>query len=427
LRQAFAQRVDRWNSGLTALPARRSMRDVSPDQRGQRVPQPNVYVEEASRAAPIAGARLDTVAFVGPTLHGPTSGLPALLTGVADFERLYGGADDLTSSDATTPELRRNYVAHAVRAFFDNGGQRCHVLRVAGRGRQLPTASGYTRAFARLRRVDGVALVAAPGYSVRAPDHRTNIEAALLRHVSDPALGRIALLDPPPGLSPAAMLAQRGTLDTARAALYYPWLTIANPQAGAVPGAPAEIDLPPSGVVAGVIARSEVQRGVHKAPANEPVQGALRTAYVVSTAEQEQLNPAGVNCLRVFAGRGLRVWGGRSLSLDPEWKYLNVRRYVDRVQLSITRGTQWVVFEPHGERLWSAVRQAIENFLFNEWQGGALLGDKPERAFFVRCDRSTMTQTDIDSGRLICLIGIAPLKPAEFLIFRIAQKTADAT
>jgi phage tail sheath protein FI len=156
-------------------------------------------------------------------------------------------------------------------------------------------------------------------------------------------------------------------------------------------------------------------------------QGALRPVHAVSMAEQDQLNPVGVNCLRVFAGRGLRVWGGRTLSLDPEWKYLNVRRYVDRVQLSITRGTQWVVFEPQGERLWSAVRRVIEDFLFNEWQGGALLGDKPERAFFVRCDRSTMTQNDIDNGRLICLVGIAPLKPAEFLIFRIGQKTVDAT
>jgi phage tail sheath protein FI len=388
-----------------------------------------VYVEEANRAAPppIEGVRLDTAAFVGPTLQGPTTGLPALLTSVADYERLYGGPDDLACSDATTAQLRRNHVAHAVRAFFDNGGLRCHVLRVAGRGRRLPTASGYARALARLRRVEGVALVAAPGYSVRAAEVRSAIEAALLRHVGDPALGRIALIDPPPGLSPAAMLALRGTLDSARAALYYPWLTIANPRAGVGPGVPSEIDLPPSGFVAGVIARSEVQRGVHKAPANEPVQGALRPVHAVSMAEQDQLNPVGVNCLRVFAGRGLRVWGGRTLSLDPEWKYLNVRRYVDRVQLSITRGTQWVVFEPQGERLWSAVRRVIEDFLFNEWQGGALLGDKPERAFFVRCDRSTMTQNDIDNGRLICLVGIAPLKPAEFLIFRIGQKTVDAT
>jgi uncharacterized protein len=276
-------------------------------------------------------------------------------------------------------------------------------------------------------RMDGVALVAAPGYSVRAPGVRMAIEAALLRHASEAALGRIALLDPPPGLDTAAMIALRGTLDSARAALYYPWLTCTNPRAGAVPGAPAEIDLPPSGFVAGVIAHSEAQRGVHKAASNEPVQGALRPAHAVSTAEQEQLNPVGVNCLRALAGRGLRVWGGRTLSLDPEWKYLNVRRYIDRVQLSIARGTQWVVLEPQGERLWSAVRRVIEDFLLNEWQGGALLGDKPERAFFVRCDRSTMTQNDIDKGRLVCLIGVAALKPAEFVIFRIGHKTADAT
>jgi phage tail sheath protein FI len=190
-------------------------------------------------------------------------------------------------------------------------------------------------------------------------------------------------------------------------------------------GAPAELLLPPSGFVCGVYARTDVERGVWKAPANETVRGALRFEVDVNHAQQELLNPAGVNCLRAMPGRGLRVWGARTASSDPEWKYVNVRRYFNYLGRSIDRGTQWAVFEPNGERLWANVRETIASFLYNEWVSGALLGARPDEAFFVRCDRSTMTQNDIDNGRLICLIGVAAIKPAEFVIFRIGQKTAD--
>jgi len=138
------------------------------------------------------------------------------------------------------------------------------------------------------------------------------------------------------------------------------------------------------------------------------------------------LNPEGVNCFRFFEGRGMRLWGARTISSDPEWKYVNVRRYFAYLERSIDRGTQWAVFEPNGEQLWANVRRTIEDFLLNEWTNGALLGDKPEKAYFVKCDRSTMTQNDLDNGRLVCLIGVAPLRPAEFVIFRIGQWTADA-
>ena len=165
---------------------------------------------------------------------------------------------------------------------------------------------------------------------------------------------------------------------------------------------------------------------MHKAPANEVVRGALRFEPSVNFGQQELLNPIGVNCLRLLNGRGLRVWGARTISSDPEWKYLNVRRYFNYLGASIDRGTQWAVFEPNGELLWANVRGTIGDFLYNEWRNGALLGTKPEEAFFVRCDRTTMTQNDLDNGRLICLIGVAVVKPAEFVIFRIGQKTADA-
>jgi len=155
---------------------------------------------------------------------------------------------------------------------------------------------------------------------------------------------------------------------------------------------------------------------VYKAPANEVVTGALRFELDVNFAQQEMLNPLGVNCLRYLSGRGLRVWGARLVSSDPEWKYVSDRRYFNYLEASIDRGTQWAVFEPNGERLWANIRQTISDFLYNT----------VEQAFFVRCDRSTMTQNDLDNGRLVCLIGVAIIKPAEFVIFRIGQKTADA-
>lgn len=162
-----------------------------------------------------------------------------------------------------------------------------------------------------------------------------------------------------------------------------------------------------------------------QSPANEVVRSAVGFERTITTADQEMLNPAGVNCLRYFAGRGYRVWGARTASSDPEWKYVNVRRYFIYLEHSIDRGTQWAVFEPNDEPLWANVRRTITDFLHQEWTRGALLGQKPEEAFFVRCDRTTMTQDDLDHGRLVCLIGVAAIKPAEFIIFRIGQWTAD--
>jgi hypothetical protein len=222
------------------------------------------------------------------------------------------------------------------------------------------------------------------------------------------------------------MRSLRGLIDSTRAALYYPWVVVNNPLAGPNSPQPAEIALPPSGFVCGIYARNDIERGVWKAPANEVVRGALRFERHVNHGEQELLNPIGVNCLRYLSGRGFRVWGARTVTSDPEWKYVNVRRYFNYLESSIDRGTQWVVFEPNGEMLWANVRGTVSDFLLNEWKSGALLGTKQDEAFFVRCDRTTMTQNDLDNGRLICLIGIAVVKPAEFVIFRIGQKTADA-
>jgi hypothetical protein len=217
---------------------------------------------------------------------------------------------------------------------------------------------------------------------------------------------------PPGGLSPSAR--------SDYAAFYYPWLKILHPETG------REQLVPPGGHIAGIYARSDQQHGVHKAPANEQVRGIQGLQVDISKGDQAILNPRGVNCIRTFRGRGTRVWGARTTSSDPAWKYVNVRRLFLFVEESIDEGTQWVVFEPNDEQLWARVRQTIRNFLTSVWQDGALMGTTPEEAFYVKCDRSTMTQNDIDNGRLICEIGIAPVKPAEFVIFRISQKTASA-
>jgi hypothetical protein len=288
-----------------------------------------------------------------------------------------------------------------------------------------PNAAAYGTAFAALEALDDISIVAAPGYTTNSEND--GIQAALITFVERPRAYQIAVLDTEPELIPDSAREARSRIDSTRAAMYYPWVTVANPLSR--PGRddiPHEINLPPSGFVAGIYARTDVQRGVHKAPANEVVRSALRFESDVNHAQQQMLNPLGVNCLRFFAGRGFRVWGARTVSSDPEWKYVNVRRYFNYLERSIDQGTQWAVFESNGERLWANVRETISSFLYNEWVSGALLGGTPKEAFFVKCDRSTMTQNDLDNGRLICLIGVAALKPAEFVIFRIGQKTADA-
>jgi phage tail sheath protein FI len=248
----------------------------------------------------------------------------------------------------------------------------------------------------------------------------------LIAHCEALKAYRIGIVDPPPGASISAVRAFRSQFDTTYAALYYPWVKIVDPTQKVDPAAgPTLIELPPSGYAAGIYARSDVERGVHKAPANEVVLGITDFVTNVTYDRQSVLNPEGINALRFFEGRARRIWGARTMSSDPEWKYVNVRRLFNYLEHSIDRSTQWAVFEPNNERLWANIRQAIEDFLLVVWQSGALMGTKPEEAFFVRCDRTTMTQNDLDNGRLICLIGVAPTYPAEFVIFRIGQWTAD--
>ena len=414
---------------------------------------PGVFVEETSfRATPIDGVPTDIAAFVGPTRKGPVGVASQPLTSFSDFERRYGGLQDIPFVGDTLALHRRNYMAHAALAFFSNGGKRLYVVRVVAGFRKSAVSPGplvpgflsrlaaavateYAAACACLERIRDVFTVAAPGHSALASllddaggDNDSvyrAIQTALLAHVADPLRCRMAVLDPPPGATPDQVGALLDRLASSRAALYYPWVIVANPLAGTGPKQAAELVLPPSGFVCGIYARNDIERGVHNAPANVEVVGALRLERDVTAAEQDLLNPLGVNTLRALPGRGLRVWGARTLSNDPEWKYVSVRRYFNFVSASIERGMPWTVFEPNGDTLWAQVRDAISNFLRSQWQTGALQGHKPEEAFFVQCDRTTMTQDDIDSGRLVCVIGMAALKPAEFVIVRIGLWTSD--
>lgn len=291
-----------------------------------------------------------------------------------------------------------------------------------------PTDNGsYAAAFELLRSLEDISIVAAPGHSAYPGSAAAAVRDALIAHVGRPRAYRIAVLDSRPRQMPGDVRDYRASIDSNRAALYYPWVTVPNPLAR--PGrddVETEINLPPSGFICGIYARNDVEQSVSKAPANEVVRGALRFESEINFAQQQLLNPLGVNCLRFFPGRGYRVWGARTASSDAEFKYVNVRRFFLYLESSIDRGTQWVVFENNGPRLWANIRETVEAFLYNEWVSGNLLGANPKEAYFVRCDRSTMTQNDLDNGRLICLVGVAALKPAEFVIFRIGQKTADA-
>lgn len=258
-----------------------------------------------------------------------------------------------------------------------------------------------------------VSVLAIPG--VTAPE----VQAALIGFCEN-RKSCFAILDVPMEYKKTNDVATfRDMYDSTYAAMYHPWLQMYDA------GAKRSDDFPPSGAMAGIYARSDNSRGVHKAPANEVVRGCTGLSCNYNTGEQDILNPIGVNLIRALPGQGIRVWGARTISSNGLWRYINVRRLFIYIEESIRVNTNWVVFEPNSETLWNRVTRTISTFLATCWRDGALAGSSPDQAFFVECGPTTMTQDDIDNGRLICQIGIAPVKPAEFVIFRITQKTAS--
>lgn len=366
-------------SGATSLP---SVMAAAPERRQEALSSPVQCTLGAGASGPAVLAALlglcDTAALSPP---------PSSLDEPRYLIELRGG------SDGDVPEAG------------DYAGQANETLGSTG--------------LAALEDVEDVSIVMVPAAAAHPTTH-TAVLQEMQKHCRRMRY-RVGIVDAREGMSVAEVREMRNDFDDSRLALYHPWVVAADPT-----GQRREITLPPAGFVAGIYARTDVDRGVHKAPANEVVLGALRFEQEVNAFQQELLNPDGINCLRSFAGRGHRVWGGRTLSSDPEWKYVNVRRYFLYLERSIEKSTQWAVFEPNGQALWANIRSTVEDFLFNEWRNGRLLGATPKEGYFVRCDRSTMTQNDLDNGRLVCLVGVAPLRPAEFVIFRIGQKTADA-
>jgi uncharacterized protein len=392
---------------------------------------PGVYLEEFEIGAkPIEGVSTSTTGFVGTAESGPLD-TPFPITSWSAFTQTFGWYNKDTAP----------FLAPAVYGFFLNGGSTCYVVRVELKkedaGDDLSNYIGTEgQAGARtglwaLSDIEDVRLVCIPGIT------DLTVQTSMIAYC-EKLQDRFCILDSAKGASMQAVTAQADVLssDKGYAALYYPWIRVpieylATRKVGNTQVDKSQVStvvdfVPPSGYVAGIYARTDGQRGVHKAPANESVLDAQQLELTITKADQDTLNPKNVNCIRAFSGRGIRVWGARTLNSDPLWKYVNVRRLFIYLEESINRGIQWVVFEPNDAPLWARARQSISQFLRTEWRNGALMGATEDEAFFVKCDRTTMTQADIDNGLLRCIIGVAPVKPAEFVIIRIAQWTAGA-
>jgi uncharacterized protein len=401
---------------------------------------PGVYVEEVpSGARPIEAVGTSTAAFVGAAPQADARLNEAVaVNNWSEFMRSFVKPENTEYSA----------LAQAVHGFFLNGGGRCYVVNV-GPGQAIVGDAKGRKGLDVLEAIDEVAIVAAPGYTDPAS------QDALLSHC-EKLRDRFAVLDAP-ALEAGASIVQltqvaqvgseprkskpaesagsgvaaeaapasatpRGGLrarasDGGYGALYFPPLRVRNAL-----NASQLVDTPPSGYVAGIYARSDAQRGVHKAPANETVRGALGVSYQVTQQEQETLNPQGVNCIRFFLNEGVRVWGARTLAASSsEWRYVPVRRLFNMIEESIGQATRWVVFEPNDVSLWKRIIRDVRAFLMLLWRQGALMGRTPEQAFFVKCDEETNPPEVIDAGQVVIVIGIAPVKPAEFVIFRIGQ------
>ena len=371
---------------------------------------PGIYVEEnVIGPKPIQGVNTSTAGFVGTAEKGDLD-KPTLITTWGGFVENFG---------RYTPE--KPYLAPSVYGFFANSGSRCFVVRVkdnAGDGDYIGTDNGLGNrtGLQSFKEIDEINIVCIPGIT------SAMVQTAMITHCES-MKDRFCILDSKKEAGMSDIQSQRNEVESERGygALYYPWIkaTIETVEDGKIKI--IQDFIPPSGNIAGVYARSDAEKGVYKAPANEIVGGAIELELIISKREQNILNPKGINCIRSFPGRGIRVWGARTIASDALWKYINVRRLLLYLEESIEDGTQWVVFEPNNEKLWARVKASITGFLYSVWREGALMGAKPEEAFFVKCDKTTMTQDDLDNGRLICVIGVAPVKPAEFVIFRIAQ------
>ncbi|MGE5415569.1 MAG: phage tail sheath C-terminal domain-containing protein [Acidobacteriota bacterium] len=388
---------------------------------------PGVYIEEHESVRPVEGVRTNRAAFIGPTSLGPILE-PVTVSDWNQFETIFGG---LVSSPM-------QYLGYAVDAFFRNGGRKAYIIRVTDsncqdcleidkreanvkdfpdgfiRDKQRAVKGqeqDYLKALSLMEHVEGVGLILVPGEVSQV------VQQALLDHCEKMRF-RFAILDGGPDLcvaGPGSIQEKRKQLRTERGygALFYPWLRFTDPNTGKM------VFLPPSGSIAGVFARSDRERGVHQIPNGEWILGANGLERVLSNGEQEFLNAQDINTIRSVIGKGICVWGGHTLASNQEWKYINVRRLTMYIEESIERATQWVVFEPNNERTWGRVRLLLTEFLTGIWRDGAIIGSRAREAFYVHCDDRCMTEEDVRKGQLIIDIGIAPLRPSEFIKFKV--------
>ncbi len=392
---------------------------------------PGIYVEEVSTGTrSIQGVGTTTGAFVGraPIVDARLNEAVAI-NGWPQFLKEY-----------CRPDVQGTDLSRAVYGFFQNGGRRCFIVNI-GDNPRLTGGMRRREGLAVLEEVSEVAMVAAPGFSDPAAHD------ALLTH-AEKMKDRIALLDPPEDVDDLAQLTRVGLLEAPKpaseegepkpprgppkglrprpsdrgyGAFYYPWITTVDALSG------KRVNVPPSGHMMGIYARTDVSRGVHKAPANEVVFGAGNLVRHITPEEQAELNQNGVNCIRYFPNRGIRVWGARTVADgDSQWRYVSVRRLFTYVEASIELGTGWTVFEPNDPTLWGNIRRDVGAFLLRLWRDGALLGRTPDQAFFVHCNEQTNPPEVIDAGQVVAVIGLAPVKPAEFIIFRIGQHAGGA-
>jgi phage tail sheath protein FI len=400
---------------------------------------PGIYVEEVpSGARPIGAVGTSVAGFIGtaPDQSARRDEVVAV-NNWADFARVYA------STEAPSTPLTR-----AVYGFFDNGGGRCYIANVA-EGAAIAGTGRRRSGLQLLETVDEIAIVAAPGYA------DASSYEALLSHC-EKMEDRVAILDPPEGVQDVDQLTKVATATGGRSrsgesrggegaaggeaaasgggatppgeaggvrprqsnygAFYFPYIMIRDPLSG------ENVYTPPSGHIAGVWARNDALRGVHKAPANEAIRGAIDLEYRVTRPEQEILNPKGVNCIRYFTTEGIRIWGARMLAAEAsEWRYINVRRLFNMIKESIAEGTTWVVFEPNDSTLWRSIKRDVSAFLTRVWRDGALFGRTPQEAFFVQCDEANNPPDVRDAGQVVVTIGLAPVKPAEFVVFKLSQ------
>jgi phage tail sheath protein FI len=413
------------------------------------VRRPRVYIEEVPSASkPIEGVGTSIAAFVGFAPGGPVS-RPLRISSWTQFAKIYSGVQQPEAG----PFMPGAYLAHAVRGFFENGGRVCWTVRAGRRGKPgrpdaIPPggieqadserAAALREGIGSLAAIDEITMISVPDLMTLAPGKGDapprDLQTALIGHCEKNG-ARIAILDPPPDVQPKDIVQWRRNVaghDSASATLYYPWIEVVDP----LSNRPSAV--PPSGLVAGVWARTASAGGIHRAPTDAAVLGASGLAHEISEDEQRVLAEAGVNSIRSFPGRGIRIWGARTLSSDPEWRYLSVRRLFIYVSESITKATRWAAFEANDEQLWTQLRSSICNFLTRAWCEGALVGSSPEQAFYVKCDAETNPPDVIEAGQVVIEIGIRPAKPedaveaeaahaADFVVFRISQPTAAAS